>query len=433
MEHTSRDQGLIQLSLQVLLLYDGDGNIQSAPTIYRGVAYIGIKDSVKAIDLGNGEEVWTKAGDKWSAQPPKLDNGTVYAGQQDGSFFAINSSSGDEVWTKNLSGGVGAPAAVSDDQIYVYDKSRTLSAIDKDTGDVNWKKEMTGNSTSAPVVNPKVDKNDVYVMDVTGLHAFDESDGDRKWLYKRNVTEPTSPALKGRDTLFIGDNDGTVISVDADTGEEKWSTSVVSYDEDYSSQSAPSVAGDNLYVSYNQEGVVLLNATTGEKLESYGQVPPVPRNVVVGGMVYTVLSDGEMGRNQRFVAIGSAPKTEKQNETKTKEDEEKTGDEDGSEDKGKTEGEVMSGDNETSGDEEMSGDEVTSGDNETSGDEEMSGDEGAAGDNESTGDEEKTENTSSQSGEQSNGQGQSGYGFLVAIAAIGAAVIARDWVEDRVQ
>ena len=195
-------------------------SIWSSPAIdtERGVAYIGtgqsyglpaspLSDSLLALDLQTGEEVWHTqftADDAWTlAQPTGLDadvgampnlfpvNGkdAVGVGDKAGTYRALDRDTGEILWEAPLTpggtqGGVMASAAVADGTVYVTsnDASRDadMAALEADTGEEVWRAQL-----GAHVTGPVTWANGVlYVSDDSGrIAAYDAADGSRLWSY----------------------------------------------------------------------------------------------------------------------------------------------------------------------------------------------------------------------------------------------------------
>ena len=195
-------------------------SIWSSPAIDtdRGVVYIGtgqsyglpaspLSDSLLALDLQTGQEVWHTqftADDAWTlTQPTGLDadvgampnlfqvdgKDAVGVGDKAGTYRALDRETGEILWEAPLTaggtqGGVMASAAVADGTVYVTsnDASREadMVALDVDTGEEQWRVEV-----GAHITGPVTWANGVlYVSDDSGrIAAYDAADGARLWSY----------------------------------------------------------------------------------------------------------------------------------------------------------------------------------------------------------------------------------------------------------
>jgi polyvinyl alcohol dehydrogenase (cytochrome) len=165
-------------------------------------------DSLLAINYMTGERVWHRQftmNDAWTVgtvisggvdgdvgATPNLfkigDRDVVGVGDKPGSYYVLDRMTGMEVWKTKLTngsgfqGGVMAPAAVADGMIYVVSNNGT------------------SNSTAF------------------GLNA-----ADGKIVWRHDVVDPTfgGPAY-GNGVLFVGDQAGNILALDAKTGKELW-------------------------------------------------------------------------------------------------------------------------------------------------------------------------------------------------------------------
>jgi polyvinyl alcohol dehydrogenase (cytochrome) len=202
------------------VLYIGTGQAYSLPAPARS-------DSLVALDLATGEEVWHRqftAGDAWSvALPGGLDadvgampnlftvdaTDAVGVGDKAGTYRALDRDTGDVLWEApltpgGLQGGVMASAAVAGGTVYVASNDRSqdadLVALDAGTGDEVWRVGI-----EAHVTGPVTWANGVlYVADDSGrIAAYDAADGARLWAHE--VAFPAAGGISVVDgTVYAG-------------------------------------------------------------------------------------------------------------------------------------------------------------------------------------------------------------------------------------
>ncbi|MBT3220177.1 MAG: PQQ-like beta-propeller repeat protein, partial [Proteobacteria bacterium] len=126
---------------------------------------------------------------------------------------------------------VQAEAAVVDDKVYF-----------SDTGGHTWCYKLDGtevwsHDSKAPIlVRPTVTDGRVYVTNVDDLAvALDADSGELIWRYqaKRDVSREAElslydapPAVVVGEDVLLGFSDGTLVSLEADTGDERWTRRV---------------------------------------------------------------------------------------------------------------------------------------------------------------------------------------------------------------
>lgn len=202
------------------VLYVGTGQAYSPPAPARS-------DSLVALDLATGEEVWHRQfteGDVWSVAETSGKDADVGAmpnlftvdgtdavgvGDKAGTYRALDRDSGDILWEApltpgGLQGGVMASAAVAGGVVYVTSNDSSqdadLIALDADTGDEMWRvgveAHVTGPVTWADGI--------LYVSDDSGrIAAYDAGDGARLWAHE--VTFPAAGGITVVDgTVYAG-------------------------------------------------------------------------------------------------------------------------------------------------------------------------------------------------------------------------------------
>ena len=210
--------------------FDGSG---SSPVIADGVLYVGSADgAVYAVDPKTGETKWrfqtgdslspatsvpqvitvprgTNVGDQMIAgtsaaknhiaagirrvdMTPAVENGTVFIGAGDHSFYAIDAATGKKKWSY-----VAGPGMAS--KIYV----------------------------SYPVPAPIVHDGIVYCATQDGLHALDMTTGQRKWFFgvPSLTKRPAKGLVRGEAAIFLTGN-GYLYAVAPDSGTTRWVTTL---------------------------------------------------------------------------------------------------------------------------------------------------------------------------------------------------------------
>jgi len=224
---------------------------------------LGLNNKLYALDLKTGElisgfPVDLPAG---SLSTPAVDDGLVFVGcenMQGSSLFAFDENSGKQIWNASV-GVIGRSSSVvteGDTEKVVIVQSRKQSllsfsgedkvfALRAETGEMIWNKTIGNESallrnillmgldfknlvgTSASAATPAAFSNTVYVMSPNGtLLALNVETGEEKWTFDvsqgiRGIISSyhcASPAVAGN-TVYIGSQNGHVYAIDADSGE----------------------------------------------------------------------------------------------------------------------------------------------------------------------------------------------------------------------
>lgn len=152
-----------------------------------------------------------------------------------------------------------AGSAVYADTIYTGSQSGWFFALRATNGAVRWRKQI-GAVVSTPVVSAGV----LLIGTADGtLLALDAQTGDEKWRYQSRGPIEQSPAPAGDVVVFSNEAD-QVVAVDALTGKFKWQYKGET-PEEYTLRGHAGVAVDNdlLYTGFSNGTLVALRKDTG--------------------------------------------------------------------------------------------------------------------------------------------------------------------------
>ena len=129
--------------------------------------------------------------------------------------------------------------------------------------------------------------------------ALRASNGDVRWR-KRLGSVATAPLVLGTQ-MYIGTNDGSLVSVDAQTGEEKWR-----YQSRGPIQQPPRLTAETIVFSNEADQVIGLDAITGKLKWQYKADTPEEYTLrghagvtIDGDLVYTGFSNGTLAALRR--------------------------------------------------------------------------------------------------------------------------------------
>ena len=162
--------------------------------------------------------------DEFMSPPSVGDDGTVYIGCANDSFYALNPD-GSRKWASYLGDEVLAGAAIgTGGTVFVHTTGDSLLALSP-AGARLWS-YRTGGGVSSPVIGKD---GTVFVASQDGtLYALDPSSGGRKWDYSMAATEiAASPAIDDAlGVIYIADDEGRVGSVNTGDGSDNWQVRV---------------------------------------------------------------------------------------------------------------------------------------------------------------------------------------------------------------
>jgi outer membrane protein assembly factor BamB len=299
------------------------GAVVSSPSIAEGRVYFGSRDEhVYCVDAETGAFIWDFNTSAGIFSSPAVIDGRVYVGPDDGTIYCLNAYNGSLLWSTYAGGYVEANFAaavnlrssptVVGGKVYVGSLDTKVYCLDAANGDVDWTYKTDGYITSSPAVVDDV----VYITSQEpssgGLYMLNATNGD----LIRRIALPYVQASRGTDIhsspavaegmIFAATNkqtyyginattgnmvwnftdsdaeefiiaspiyhDGTVylvdqffiVAVDAFTGNVLWQSFVGT--EFYVS---PTYADGKLYVTTDQRGIYVLNATDGTKISFF--------------------------------------------------------------------------------------------------------------------------------------------------------------------
>jgi len=303
--------------------FKAGGAIVSSPSAADGIVYFSSQDkNVYAVSSSNGGLIWKFATNARLVSSPAVVNGRVYIGPDDGTIYCFDAYNGSLIWSTLAGGYVEAyfAAAVNlrssptvvDGKVYVGALDKKLYCLDANSGDVKWSFLTNGSITSSPAVAGGV----VYITSQEpqsgGLYMLNAADGG----LIRRIVIPYQQASRGTDIhssvavadgmIFAASNKQTYYGINATTGNVVWNFSdpdaeefiiaspiyldgkvflvdqffIVAVDaltgnplwkafvgtEFYVS---PTYAADKLYVTSDQRGLYVLNATDGSKVSFF--------------------------------------------------------------------------------------------------------------------------------------------------------------------
>lgn len=275
----------------------------SAPTVANGTVYAGDDEgTLHAFDADNGSERWTNDdGRDAIAAAPTVQDGTVYVADTDGFVIAVNASSGEREWRYSTSGSVQSPLVVHDGTVFAGDSAGNLYALiaetDDEFGDEAWQ-VATGRSIS---VSPAVVDDMVVVANTGGLvSAYNLTNGDEEWSHRLRLystgevlnervhgsTVPSGIATDG-DSLYVPSNN-FVTTLDPASGDVEWQAEL---NERLSSP--PTITDEEVYVGGLEGTVFSLDTDSGLQQLTYetaDEIESAPE--IYGSVGYVGSQDG---------------------------------------------------------------------------------------------------------------------------------------------
>ena len=221
--------------------FDAGFGVDSSPAVAAGIVYFGADHGLFAVDAASGEPRWSLEL-PFRVGSPVVANGIVYVG----SVQAFDARRGWRRLHFRAYGRIASSVAVADTTVYAVTMAGRAVAIDgrartaplehrikqytiqlwamglwprpRQQSGTRWALRLDqGGAYTSPVVAHGT----MYLAGERGLVAVDLAAREPLWTFPAGSAFRSSPALAG-DTLYLGNNDGSVYAVDAGAGTERW-------------------------------------------------------------------------------------------------------------------------------------------------------------------------------------------------------------------
>jgi outer membrane protein assembly factor BamB len=224
------------------------------------------------------QKVWSvKVGDGMGKQglsmAPRYSSGTVFTADHEGRLVSVDADTGRKNWElktdQPFSGGPG----VDDRQIYMGTIDGRIIAYDRNSGTELWNAQV-----SSEVLTPPASADGIVVVRCIDGRVFglDEINGRRIWIYDHSVPLLTlrgnADLLVRAGVVFVGYDDGSVVSLKLEDGNLIWNQTIVSPEGRTELQRLADVGtqmvivASDLIVSSYKKRVVSLAADSGRLL-----------------------------------------------------------------------------------------------------------------------------------------------------------------------
>jgi len=166
---------------------------------------------------------------------PVVENGTVFIGSKDYSFYAIDAATGRKKWSFQTGGEIHENAVTHGAMVLFTSRDGFLYAVDANTGEKKWAFEtrVPKSEPKAPIVADRV----IYLAAGLYLYAIDVTSGLAKWSLFTGMSDFSQPTKtnslifvsKKQDTYAVERNRTTLLAVDASSGKVKWEIEAEGY------------------------------------------------------------------------------------------------------------------------------------------------------------------------------------------------------------
>lgn len=226
------------------------------PTVVDGIVYLGTQAGAIGLDAATGEDAWS-----WPTPGPvravTVVDGQAIFGAEDRLIRSVDLATATETWqVRALNGSIG-PAIVDGGSVYIAalqpsgEASSELYAIDIASGDVRWRFRIPSGLSVSPLA---LRDGLVYVpTQDDGLHAIRTEDGVTAW--RAEVPQVLHGLALVDDLVVAATMDGTLVALDALSGEEVWQLPIA-----FNTRTSPVVSGGLIFVA-QEDGTIAAYGT----------------------------------------------------------------------------------------------------------------------------------------------------------------------------
>lgn len=194
---------------------------------------VGTRDgALRCLTPADGTIAWEKKTASRFHAGPAIQDGVVYAPGGDGVLYALRVLSGDEAWRYEAKEELVTTPTIADGVVLVVSQNDTVFAVDAETGAWKWqyRRDMPSGFTLRGAARPTVADGLVYTGFADGsVVALGLEDGVARWEYRGGGKAAsfgdvdTSPIVEGGHVYVASYADG-VMSLDAATGDLEWAS-----------------------------------------------------------------------------------------------------------------------------------------------------------------------------------------------------------------
>ena len=185
-----------------------------------------ISDLLASAGDGDGlapSPIWQFATGGPVVPAPLVSDGVVYAGSDDSHVYALDAGTGELRWSFGTGGAVRSSPTVAAGILYVGSDDNHLYALDAGTGELRWEFDTGDPVQYQPAVHEGIVYLNARAGDVHKLHALDAVSGERIWVADLPVafTMESAPTVAGSQ-VYAASLTGDLYALNALTGEVVW-------------------------------------------------------------------------------------------------------------------------------------------------------------------------------------------------------------------
>lgn len=205
---------------RVIWTYYTNGPVRSSPFIAEGHLFIGSDDgSLHAVNLLSGRQAWkNETGSPIRSTPyVSISDEAIYFGNEDGDFFSLNFR-GQVRWRFKAKRPITSSPITEDGIVFFGSIDSTFYALDAQSGWVIWRFRMGKPTISSPCLADTM----IFTGCTEGnLYCIDSKTAKELWRYETEDQITGSPIIY-KDSIYFGSIDQYIYCLEYRTGRLRW-------------------------------------------------------------------------------------------------------------------------------------------------------------------------------------------------------------------
>jgi eukaryotic-like serine/threonine-protein kinase len=178
-------------------------------------------------------EVWRFKTSHPILSSPIIDQGSVYFGGCDSTFYSVSLTDGKVKWRLKTQGQIRSTPLIHNRFIFLNGGDGIIYKLNKTSGTIVWSShvgtekqyDFADYHQSSPILYEGV----LYFgLGDGSVTAIEEATGEKLWSYQTGDAVHTTPAISG-DKIFVGSFDGNVYALDMRDGTLRWKFKTVGH------------------------------------------------------------------------------------------------------------------------------------------------------------------------------------------------------------
>ena len=196
--------------------FSSDDDILPPAELVEFTASIGFEERW-SVNTGDGPS------ERLGSVRPYFTDGELWVGDREGRITGVDATSGQIIEQFETELALSGGPAVYNDLIVFGTFNGQLVALDRSTGAERWRARLSSELLSFPVLHDGI----IIARCIDGrTFGFDRADGARLWVYDRSIPLLTlrgnSDPLARAGRVYLGYDDGAVVSLDVASGSLRW-------------------------------------------------------------------------------------------------------------------------------------------------------------------------------------------------------------------